>query len=104
MPPQPGQPCSPWMLCPPGKLCWGLGEGDRNHLGHCWDAEAVGGKESAALGAAGDAGAQQSRESLGQMLGILCPLSGSAPCPACLLWGLACACWVFGALNSGWHL
>lgn len=31
------------------------------------------------------------------MLGILCPLPGTAPC-------LACACWVFGALNSGWHL
>lgn len=40
------------------------------------------------------------------MLGILCPLPGTAPSPAlCALgWGLACACWVFGALNSGWHL
>lgn len=36
VPPQPGQPCLPWMLCPPGKLCLGPRGGDRSQLGHCW--------------------------------------------------------------------
>lgn len=47
-------------------------------------------------------------EGLGQVLGILCPLASTAlsflSAQDALGWGLACACCVFGAVNSGGHL
>lgn len=105
MPPQPGQPCSPWMLCPPGKLC--LQSSGRGDTAVCWDERLFQGGEVLRWELGEVLVLSRAGWAWGGCRGSCAPclaqpvLPVLPVCPGHSGPGLVCARWVFGAVSSG---